>query len=285
VFVLLNQLARFIVNANQERDQRTANLFRSSREKIAPFQSSRYDLSMRKNRQTNLLVSNSRWLAYATASAASAFITANSAEGTIHYSGRINQVFDDCHSDTATFPLDQPGNVFRLRHSLVFCGTLYGGGAYFGVVGQAGASFAGRYNPSCNHANELASVARLERGDLISNRPFVPGQSGILALATHDQCGGGFVGQFDGKGVGFIGFKFNNGSGDQYGWVRIQMQRDNIEQVFQLKDYAYGDVGDRIRAGQISSNEMLPDEGSLGWLALGAAGLLAWRKSRSRTAS
>ena len=224
-----------------------------------------------------------RWAVYAAAGAASAFICANSAEGTIHYSGRINQVFDDCHSDTATFPLDQPGDFFRLRHSLVFCGTLYGGGAYFGVVGQAGASFAGRYNPSCNHANELASVSRLERGDLIPNRPFVPGQSGNLALATHDQCGGGFVGQFDGNGVGFIGFKFNNGSGDQYGWVRIQMQRGpNIEQVFQLKDYAYGDVGDRIRAGQISSNEMATEEGSLGLLAVGALGLLVWRKSRSR---
>lgn len=230
-------------------------------------------------------IAKTRWTAYAAAGAASAFTCANSAEGTIHYSGIINRVFDDCHSDTATFPLDQPGNFFRLRHSLELCGTQYGGGAYFGVVGQAGASFAGRYNPSCNHANELASVSRLERGDLISNRRFVPGDSGNLALATDDQCGGGQVGQFDGKGEGFIGFKFNNGSGDQYGWVRIQMHRGiNIEQVFKLKDYAYGDVGDRIRAGQISSNEMLPNQGSLGWLAVGAAGLMAWRKIRSRTA-
>jgi hypothetical protein len=58
----------------------------------------------------------------------------------------------------------------------------------------------------------------------------------------------------------------------------------NPDQVFLLKDYAYGDVGDRIRAGQRSSNEMVADEGSLGWLALGAVGLLAWRKSRSGAA-
>ncbi len=201
------------------------------------------------------VITNSRWCAYATAGAASAFVGANSAEATIHYSGKINQVFDGCRGDTATFPLDQPGNFLRLRDSVEFCATNYGGGAYFGIVGRAGASFAGRYNSACNLFNDLASVSRLDRGDLISNRPFVPGQSGNIALETHDRCGGGYVGQFDGKGVGFIGFKFNNGSGDQYGWVRIQMQKgNNPDQNFRLIDYAYGDVGDRIKAGQKSSN-------------------------------
>jgi hypothetical protein len=240
---------------------------------------------MKSLRRKAASIAPGRWAAYATAGAASAFTCANSAEATIHYSGRINEVFNGCDRITATFPLDQPGNFFRLKDSVEFCATLYGGGAYFGIVGLAGASFAGFYNPSCNPSNELASVSRLERGNLVSNRPFVPGQSGNIGLATFDRCGGGLVGQFDGKGVGYIGFKFNNGSGDQYGWVRIQMQHGfNPNQVFQLKDYAYGDVGDRIRAGQISSNELVPEEGSLGWLALGAAGLLAWRKRRSRAA-
>jgi hypothetical protein len=84
-------------------------------------------------------------------------------------------------------------------------------------------------------------------------------------------------------GIGFIGIKFNNGSGDQYGWVRIQT-RGGPNHPFILRDYAYGDVGDRIRAGQTSSNEVVPIEGSLGGLALGAAGLLAWRNRRSRAA-
>src|SRR5215469_9146128 len=164
--------------------------------------------------------------------------------------------------------------------SVEFCDTQYGGGAYFGVFGRYGASFAGFYNPSCNRFNHLASVSRLVRGDLISNRPFVAAQSGNVALATHDFCGGGFVGQFDGKGTGFIGFKVHSpGGGDQYGWVRIQMQSGiNPNQIFRLIDYAWGDVGDTITAGQTSSNDMVPEEGSLGGLALGAAGLLAWRK-------
>jgi hypothetical protein len=65
-----------------------------------------------------------------------------------------------------------------------------------------------------------------------------------------------------------------------------------IDHDFYLVDYAYADPGEPIRAGQMSSNEMVPEEnddmvpeeGSLGALALGAAGLLAWRKRRSQVA-
>ena len=52
---------------------------------------------------------------------------------------------------------------------------------------------------------------------------------------------------------------------------------------FKLIDYAYGDVGDTIAAGQKSGHDP-PELESLGGLALGAAGLVAWRKSRSRAA-
>src|SRR2546429_9896484 len=41
-------------------------------------------------------IPNSRWLAYTTAGMASAFDAANSAEGTIHYSGPINRIFKEC---------------------------------------------------------------------------------------------------------------------------------------------------------------------------------------------
>ena len=241
---------------------------------------------MKNLRRKAASIARGRWAAYATAGAASAFTYMNSAEAMIHYSGRINQIFDGCDGDRAIFPLDQPGNSFRLTDAVEFCSTDYGGGAYFRVVGLIGASFAGFYNTACNHSS-LASVSRLQRGDLISNRPFVPGgHRGVIAVASRCTTGGGFyVGQFDGNGLGFIGFKFNNGNGDQYGWVRIKMQKGrNPNQNFRLLDYAYGDVGDRITAGQTSSNEMVPEEGSLGWLAVGAAALLAWRKRRSQAA-
>ena len=252
---------------------------------------STFAFMMKPNRarsRKSAVITNSRWLAYATASATSAFAGANSAEATIHYSGRINQVFDGFNGPhVATFQLASRGNFFRLTDSVRHCGGYLCGGAYFGIFAGYGASFAGRYNPECNLFNGLASVSRLVRGDLISNRPFVAAQSGNIALAVPEATScGGYVGQFGGKGTGFIGFKFHAlEGGDQYGWARIQMRTgSNRSQAFRLIDYAWGDVGDPITAGQTSSDEMVPEEGSLGWLTLGAVGLLAWRKRRSQAA-
>ena len=222
-------------------------------------------------------IAKGRWAAYAAAGAASAFTGANSAEATIHYSGRIGEFFGSNQDKSVRFQLDQPGDSFRLRHDLLLCCTnSYGGSAHFGILGRAGASVAGFYCPS---NPQIKSVSRLNRGELISQRPFLARESGLLAAAHFTNC----VGQFDTGDLGFIGFTFNNGSGDQYGWVRIKMgTKYPIDKDFSLIDYAYGDPGEPIRAGQTSSNDIVPEEGSLGGLALGAAGLLAWRKRRSR---
>jgi hypothetical protein len=216
-------------------------------------------------------IPNSRWLAYTTAGMASAFAAANSAEATIHYSGPINRIFKECSQ--ANFRLDRPGDFIRLRHSsFLVCDSSFNGNAFFNVAGIAGASIAGFYNDCFG-----VSASNLKRGQLISSRPFVPAQTFSASLAG--LCPGQFLG-----GIGFIGFKFNNGSGAQYGWVRIQVQPGvSHHYPFKLIDYAYGDVGDTIGAGQKSGHD-LPELESLGGLALGAMGLLAWRKSRSRAA-
>jgi MYXO-CTERM domain-containing protein len=49
-------------------------------------------------------------------------------------------------------------------------------------------------------------------------------------------------------------------------------------------DYAYGDPGEVVKAGQKRSHSS-PDLESLGGLALGAAGLLAWRRRRGEPIS
>ena len=218
-------------------------------------------------------ISNSRWLAYTTAGVASAFAAANSAEATIHYSGPIHRNFKGCQA--ANFRLDQPADFIRLKHSsFLLCDSTFNGNAFFNVAGISGASIAGFYN-ECGHV----SASNLKRGQLISSRPFVPAQtfrSASLAGKNDVFCPGQFLG-----GIGFIGFKFNNGSGAQYGWVRIQVKRGvgYPKYNFQLLDYAYGDVGDTIGAGQKSGHDK-PELESLGGLALGALGLLTWRKSR-----
>jgi hypothetical protein len=56
-----------------------------------------------------------------------------------------------------------------------------------------------------------------------------------------------------------------------------------------LVDYAWGDPGDTIRTGQTSSSgdmvDAVTESGSVGLLAIGAAGLVAWRKRRGKRAN
>jgi hypothetical protein len=220
--------------------------------------------------RTPALIANARWAAYATAGAASAFTCANSAEAAIHYSGFIGSFSGQNGTKGLTVQLDQPGDSFLLRRYVTFfTSDAY---AHFGVRGLAGAGFAGFY---CPNVPQVASVYKLGRGQFISRGPFLARESGLLD-ATAASCSG----QFHRGEVGFIAFKFNGGSGDQYGWVRLKMGQ--FASDFWLVDYAYADPGEPIRAGQTSSAETVPQEGCLGGLALGAAGLLAWRKRRSR---
>jgi hypothetical protein len=53
---------------------------------------------------------------------------------------------------------------------------------------------------------------------------------------------------------------------------------------FKVIDYAYADPGEPIKPGQIrSSGIVVPEEGSLGGLALGAIGIALWRQRRKRS--
>jgi hypothetical protein len=126
-------------------------------------------------------------------------------------------------------------------------------------------------------------VSRLSRGMPISNSPFLRKRGNMLIKSPYSG------GQFFQEGIGYIGFRFNNGGGKQYGWVRVEMPGPPyLEARFKLVDYAWGDPGDRIKAGQTSlagdQVEAVPDQSSLGLLALGGAGLMAWRKGRAAAA-
>ena len=80
-------------------------------------------------------------------------------------------------------------------------------------------------------------------------------------------------GQFGNAGEGFIGVEFNIGADTHYGWVRVENRVGAPGQMYTLVDYAYEDTPNTpIDAGAI------PEPGSLGLLALGAVGLLGWRR-------
>ena len=237
-------------------------------------------------------VSHSRWLAYATASAATALAASHSAEAAIHYSGILNQKFPP-HIDTdKTFPLDQAGDFLLFQRHEVATGFASRSDIdNFKVFGIASAAARVPYTFLTTYDRYF--VSKLQRGQNVSsgNFAFLHRYPGMMAFEVNS---GSFAsGPWRDRGPGCVGFKFNNGAGIQYGWVRIKMYGPP-EHGFEVVSYAYADPGEPIKAGQTSSHEQVPDqdstdeqapdEGSLGGLALGAVGLLAWRKSRSRTA-
>ena len=236
-------------------------------------------MKTRQSRRQTTRVSHSRWLAYATAGAATALAGTNSAEAAIHYSGVLREHFPPDKGKTMRFPLDQAGDSLLFGRSYHPGSRGYINIAFFTCFGIASGAFRG---PHATGDQYYAFPSKLRFGQNISTGSFTCCPYSLYGVLAGDY----FVppAQWNGRGTGFVGFAFNSGAGVQYGWARVRMVGDP-ENAFTVLDYAYADPGERIRAGQTSRHEMVPDEGSLGWLAVGAVGLLAWRKNRSRIAS
>jgi hypothetical protein len=221
-------------------------------------------------------ITNSRWATYATAGAASALAGIGTAKADIHWSGILNQAFNAPpanSTDFDSFALDN-GAVIRFSHYR-HAGTSEGH-ALFRIQGAALSNmFIGVINPGATQSrypsNLAANVSVAAAGPFIANHSTLNGW-----LAFHS---GFLYSQWLTAGTGFIGFRFDGGSGIQYGWARINMDEGAPGNSFTLIDYAWADPGENILTGQI------PEPGSLALLAVGAAGLLLWRKRRSQASA
>jgi hypothetical protein len=212
-------------------------------------------------------VANSRWIAYATAGAATA-LGAAEAEAEIHYSGVINVLI---LRSERTFPLSN-GAVLWFQRTAT--NTSYAQ-AFFEVRNGEWQSY-GQYVP-----------ANLSRNQPVSTQHF---RSGVGVLATSPCCCKWPL-QFCERGPGILGFKFDTGRGPQYGWARLRMHGWNRppDSAFYVVEYAWADPGEDIKAGQTHSLSQeqgaVSPSGSLGLLALGKAGLDLWRAQRFSSAT
>ena len=199
---------------------------------------------MKENRQTNSLISNSRWLAYATAGAASALGSAASAEGEIHYSGILNAEFRQTNgtANAMSFPLQDGAKlVFLNGYGENYNGEPYYG-AWFGIFAAVSNQFRGKHG---------IYVSRLPHGELVSQGHFTSDAPERVLGGLGSSYGAGYFGSRMGKNTGFIGFRFNTGAGTQYGWARLQVRDTHLGAAsgFILIDYAWADPGESIKTG------------------------------------
>src|SRR5439155_22112042 len=175
------------------------------------------------SRRQTAKVSHSRWLAYATASAATALAGSHSAEAAIHYSGILNGIFPPHRDKIHTFPLDQAGDSLVFQRKEV--GTAFFQRTdidYFRVDGIASADFwagPGTYGGYTQYVSKLLPGQNVSSGQFRS-RFGVYGA--IMVFGDREFYNNS---PWLDPGVGFVGFKFNNGAGIPEGWVRVRMGR------------------------------------------------------------
>ena len=215
------------------------------------------------------------------AAGATALAGTPTAEGEIHYSGLINFKFqsDSRGYETHSFPLSNGAVLVGYR----YVRGAVDNSATLGLKGAAASSAFRIYSPTFADS----AAAALSRGAVVSQgyfNHFGLGRIQDYACEFPDWLA---------PGIYYAGFRFNSGAGKQYGWVRIKWGGCSWNGYI-VKDYAWGDPGDRIKAGQKRLHEdetqvapqagknadAAPGGASLGLLALGAIGLQTWRRSR-----
>jgi hypothetical protein len=225
-------------------------------------------------------------MAYAVAGLATASGGAISAEGEIHISGNV--AIKLTGNAQASLPLS---NGASLVFQNIGSGSTFWQHFYFTIKGAISGS--ARETPFGHWLFNLPEGENVSAGQFYS----VAGNPdhGVVFRFFSD---GYFEPYYETRG--FIGFRFDTGKGKQYGWAKIQTAtpnpNNNRAHEF-IKEYAWGDPGDKVHVGQrrldedeahvapqaANQSEATPpvdSQGSLGLLALGAVGLQAWRRSR-----
>lgn len=212
-----------------------------------------------------------RHVAYSLAAGAAAFVTTKDqdANADIVYSGLQNIVnlpsVDPPYPDPYRLflDLDSDGLSDVALQNAIFGGTPYQGMSVFGN-GRVDGFNAGAYN--------FAYISNLTAGASIDSTTVGPQYFGSMAYGSNNPNA-----EFNDAPDAYIGLSFGTNPNLRYGWIRVGI--DNANASFVVKDWAYqSEVGVGITAGAV------PEPGTLGMLAAGAAGIAALRRRRAKSA-
>jgi hypothetical protein len=210
-----------------------------------------------------------RRAAYTLAAGAAACTAASSATAEVQYSGLQNINIGSGFSQQIDLNYDGFNDVKLTNY-------VFGQGPYQGAtVNFAPGRFVG-FN-----VGPLSYVSALTVYDPIGSANAGPTFFGSLAYGAANPNA-----EFNNVSNAFIGLSFPVGDKLLYGWLRVAI--DNANKSFLIKDWAYNDgnvaalagtVTDGILAGD-TGDGYVPEPGTLGMLAAGAAGVIGLRRRR-----
>jgi hypothetical protein len=218
------------------------------------------------------------WLLYTTAVGSALAMTTDAGAQIIYHSGSPVTLKAPLLGGTSSAPIPI-GPGFDLQAALF---------TSFGFVGLAGHGNA-KMLLSGSVVRRLSSGAKISGG----SSAFGPGQHYVKAANT---SGGFQTGAFAASQPGFAGIEFNTGGRGtsyfpalpelHYGWIRLVYDGIPLSGSITAIDWAYDlTPNEAVTAGQTTSvqTDPTPEPGTaaLSLLAMGAAGILAWRRRKS----
>lgn len=214
-----------------------------------------------------------RRTAYTLAAGAAACTAASNAGAEVQYSGIQNLSIDSGFSRQIDLNYDTFNDVKLTNYN--FTGGPYQGASINFAPGKL-----------VGFTSGLNYVSALTVYDPIGSANAGPSFFGSLAYGAANPNA-----EFNNVSNAFIGFSFPAGPNLLYGWVRVAI--NNANKSFLIKDWAYNDgnvaalagspVTDGILAGD-TGDGFVPEPGTLGMLAAGAAGVIGMRRRRQAAA-